>query len=124
MMKIVSDEFDFYSLQMPLQENEKDILSKNGVTDLEPELVSYCHTGALIEQMDMVISVCTSVIHLSGALNKPSLVLLYQGADWRWFEDETTSTWYPNTQIIRQDESDSWATVIENAKSKLEVLKK
>jgi len=116
MMNIVSDDFDFYSLQMPLNENDKAILANNGVIDLEQELVNYCHTGALIEQMDMVVSVCTSVVHLSGALNVPSLLLLSQHADWRWLENETTSTWYPNTQILRQKNSGDWRNLIASAK--------
>jgi len=120
MMKIISDDFDFYSLQMPLNENDKTILANNGVIDLEQERVSYCHTGALIEQLDMVISVCTSVVHLSGALNIPSLVLLSQHSDWRWLENETTSTWYPNTKILRQENLNSWEEVIEGARSLIE----
>ena len=119
MMKVVSDNFDFYSLQLPLDQQDKAVLSKNGVIDLEQELISYSHTGALIEQMDMVVSVCTSVVHLSGALNVPSLVLLSQHADWRWFEHEPTSTWYPNTKILRQRKQGDWANLVERAKETL-----
>jgi len=91
-MALVSDDFDFYSLQLPLSKKDKELLSSNGVIDLEPELISYCHTGALIQQLDLVISVCTSVVHLSGALNVPSLVLLSPHADWRWLDDDSSST--------------------------------
>jgi len=120
MMKLVSNDFDFFSLQLPLNEQDKATLVQNHVVDLEQELVSYCHTGALIEKMDMVVSVCTSVVHLSGALNKPSLVLLSPHADWRWLDDsETASTWYPNTKVLRKTPKENWAALISRARLEL-----
>lgn len=109
----VNTELDFFSLQLPLATEHKQLLSERGVHDLEQELVSYSHTGALIEQMDLVVSVCTSVVHLSGALNVPSIVLLSPHADWRWLDDQEQSTWYPNTTILRQKKSADWAELIE-----------
>ncbi len=121
MMKITaSDQFDFYSLQLPVTTEQKQVMQDNGVVDLEQELVSYSHTGALAQQMDMVVSVCTSVVHLTGALNIPSLVLLSPHADWRWLMDEKQSTWYPNTTILRQEKSGDWASLIEAAGKQLE----
>lgn len=114
-----NDRYDFYSLQLPLVSEHKKILIDNKVNDLEQELVSYAHTGALAQQMDMVISVCTSVVHLSGALDIPSLVLLSPHADWRWLIDETQSTWYPNTVILRQEKSGDWTSLIQAASSHL-----
>lgn len=120
MMKITQDDrFDFYSLQVPLTTEHKQVLLDHQVFDVEQELVSYAHTGALVQQMDMVISVCTSVVHLSGALNIPSLVLLSPHADWRWLADETQSTWYPNTTVMRQETSGDWAELIQRASEHL-----
>lgn len=114
MMKLTkSGEFDFYSLQLPVSTEDKQVLLDHDVTDLEQELVSYSHTGALTQQMDLVISVCTSVVHLTGALNIPSIVLLSPHADWRWLTDEAQSTWYPNTTILRQENSGDWSELIE-----------
>jgi len=116
MMAITNNQqFDFYSLQLPISSDHKQVLADHKVTDLEQELVSYCHTGALIQQMDMIVSVCTSVVHLSGALNIPSLVLLSPHADWRWLNDQGQSTWYPNTKVLRQTMSGDWASVIDAA---------
>ena len=123
MLKIVSDDYDFYSLQIPLSKPDKERLSQNHIIDLEQELVSYSHTGAIVGQLDVVVSVCTSVVHLSGALNVPSIVLLSQHADWRWLEDEQDSTWYPNTQILRQHKAGDWSNLIGRAKSLLEIYK-
>lgn len=110
-----NDQFDFYSLQLPVSSDDKQLLQKHNVTDLEQELISYSHTGALAQQMDMVVSVCTSVVHLTGALNIPSLVLLSPHADWRWLTEEQQSTWYPDTSILRQTKSGDWASLISTA---------
>lgn len=106
-------QFDFYSLQIPVSLEHKKQLQDSGVKDLEQELVSYSHSGALMQQMDLVVSVCTSAIHLSGALNIPSIVLLSPFADWRWLDDQQMSTWYPNTQILRQQTSGDWQELIQ-----------
>jgi len=116
-----NDQYDFYSLQLPISIEHKQVLTDHNVIDLEQELVSYSHTGALIQQMDLVVSVCTSVIHLSGALNIPSIVLLSPHADWRWLLDEKQSTWYPNTKILRQEKSGDWAEII--ARTGIEIEK-
>ena len=116
MMAITADEqYDFYSLQLPISTEHQEVLGKHNITNLEQELVSYSHTGALIQQMDLVISVCTSVVHLSGALNIPSIVVLSPHADWRWLVDEKQSTWYPNTKILRQKKSGDWAEIVKRA---------
>jgi uncharacterized protein (TIGR03032 family) len=114
------DDYDFYSLQVPLGSEQKAKLADSSITDLEQELVSYSHTGALMQQMDLVVSVCTSVVHLAGALNIPAIVLLSPHADWRWLIDETTSTWYPNTTILRQQESGDWASLITRCEAEIE----
>lgn len=108
-------EFDFYSLQVPISQKDKAILSDHSVVDLEQELVSYAHTGAIINQLDLVISVCTSVIHLAGALNVQSLVLLSSHADWRWLDDQNRSTWYPSVSIVRASRSSTWPEIIDQA---------
>ena len=121
MMEICkSGDFDFYSFQLPVNQKDKELLSEKNVIDLETELVSYAHTGALLEQMDMVVSVCTSVVHMAGALNVPSMVLLSPHADWRWLEELGPSTWYPNTYILRQNKSGDWQELIGRASVILE----
>ena len=86
---------------------------------MDQDLVSYSHTGALIQQMDLVVSVCTSVVHLAGALNIPAIVLLSPHADWRWLMDETESTWYPNTAILRQTKSGDWKSLVNQCAEQL-----
>ncbi len=113
-------DYDFYSFQLPLKQGQKSILDSNEIVDLETELVSYSHTGALLQQMDYVVCVCTSVIHLAGALNVPGLVLLSPHADWRWLDDVGQSTWYPSIEIMRQRKSGDWAELIDRASAHIQ----
>ncbi len=103
---------DFYSLQIPVSGEEKQALADHDVIDLEQELVSYAHTGALVRQMDMVISVCTSVAHLAAALDIPTWILISPHADWRWLEERQDSPWYPRVRLFRQQLGESWEKLI------------
>ena len=63
--------------------------------DAGPELESFADTAALVAQLDLVISVDTSVAHLAGSLGKPVWILLPYVADWRWLTDRADLPWYP-----------------------------
>jgi uncharacterized protein (TIGR03032 family) len=110
---------DFYSLQLPLTTHENELLEKLKVENLEQEMISYAHTGALLQQMDLVISVCTSVAHLSGSLGIPTWILLSCYADWRWLENREDSPWYPHVRLFRQKQAGNWPDVIDLVKAAL-----
>ncbi|HFD12488.1 MAG TPA: TIGR03032 family protein [Crenotrichaceae bacterium] len=111
---------EFYSFQMPLTTLEKEQLENYPITCLEQELVSYAHTGALIQQMDLIISVCTSVAHVSASLGKPTWILLSTYADWRWLEDRDDSPWYPGVRLFRQRKTKDWSAVLNQVRAALE----
>ncbi len=111
---------DFFALQMPLSKEERELLDKHNVTNLEPELPGYARTAALVDQLDLVISVDTAVGHVAGALGKPVWTLLSANPDWRWLEQGTTSRWYPTATLYRQDrEQPDWLAVIERVRADL-----
>jgi len=109
----------FYSLQTPVNHAEAELLAAHGVINLEPELSDYARTAALIKQLDLVISVDTSVAHLAGALGKPVWVLIGQQADWRWLLARDDSPWYPSMRLFRQKPADDWQAVIERMRLEL-----
>lgn len=77
------------------------------------ELTSYADTAALIEALDLVISVDTSVAHLAGALGKPVWIILpRRGKDWRWFLDEQRSPWYPSARLFTQEVAGRWDLLV------------
>jgi len=71
-------------------------------------LKDFSHTAALISNLDLVISIDTSVAHLAGALGKPVWVMLPFVSDWRWLLDRNDSPWYPTARLFRQNETRSW----------------
>ena len=80
--------------------------------DWTEELDDFADTAALIDGLDLVISVDTSVVHLAGALGKPVWVLNRFDQCWRWLSDRTDSPWYPTARLFRQPEPGDWASVM------------
>ena len=68
----------------------------------QDDLQDFSDTAALIDAMDVVISVCTSVAHLSGAMGKKTFILLSYSPAERWMLDRTDSPWYPTATLFRQ----------------------
>ncbi len=73
---------------------------------------SFVDTAAIIENLDLVISVDTSVAHLAGAVGKPIWTLLQYDFDWRWMKDRNDSPWYPSMKLFRQKAPGDWKSVI------------
>jgi hypothetical protein len=76
------------------------------------ELTEFADTAALIDQLDLVISVDTAVAHLAGALGKPVWILLPLVPDWRWLQVRSDSPWYPSARLFRQTTYGDWEAVI------------
>jgi Flp pilus assembly protein TadD len=93
-----------------------------GLPDLTPWLTDYAETAALIENLDLVITVDTSVAHLAGALGKPVWVLLPHAPDWRWLLDRTDSPWYRSARLFRQPAAGDWASVLVQVMHEIRVL--
>ncbi len=73
----------------------------------------FADTAALLDLMDIVVSVDTGVAHLAGAMGKPVWILLpFIPIDWRWMLDREDSIWYPTARLFRQSANRDWAGVI------------
>jgi tetratricopeptide (TPR) repeat protein len=82
------------------------------ISDFTTELNDFADTAALVENLDLVITVDTSVAHLAGAMGKPVWVLLPWNPDWRWMYERTDSPWYPTMRLFRQRKANDWAAVV------------
>jgi tetratricopeptide (TPR) repeat protein len=111
---------DYFSLQKDLTAAERALLTAQGVTCLDSELESFADTAAVCELLDLVISVCTSVAHLSAALGRPTWILLAYCADWRWFCDRSDSPWYPTVRLFRQAKAGDWASATAALRAELD----
>jgi tetratricopeptide (TPR) repeat protein len=93
-----------------------------GITDLTADLRDFCDTAALIEHLDLVITVDTAVAHLAGAMGKRVWVLLARIPDWRWMLERTDSPWYPTMRLMRQRQRGDWEGPIAAAAEELSKL--
>jgi hypothetical protein len=89
---------------------------------LGEELTDFAATAALLSELDLVITVDTSIAHLAGALGKPVWILLPYVADWRWLREREDSPWYPTARLFRQAAPGDWGGVIERVAAELSVF--
>jgi len=86
--------------------------SDQRIRSVAPLLTDFAETAALIAQLDLVISVDTSVAHLAAAMGKPVWILLAYSPDWRWLLERGDSPWYPTARLFRQSRRDDWDSVV------------
>jgi hypothetical protein len=124
---LLKENVQFFSLQVGAhaksQLNDLDSVVKEKIIDWTGELSDFSDTAALINNLDVVVSVDTSTAHLAAALNKPVFLLNRKDTCWRWLESGDYSPWYPNIQIFRQPELLKWDEVIQNVAAQLRQLR-
>lgn len=111
----------FFSLQLGAAASQLDV-SQTALSDLQPAITDMADTAALLRHLDLVITVDTSVAHLSGALGRPTWVLLPFVPDWRWLMGRNDSPWYPTARLFRQPRFGDWPSVLQQVRSELAAL--
>jgi hypothetical protein len=94
------------------------------ITPLGQDLRSFADTAALLQCLDLTISVDTSVVHVAGALARPVWTLLAKGPDWRWMLEREDSPWYPTMKLFRQREMGNWSEVMLRVSANLREIAK
>jgi tetratricopeptide (TPR) repeat protein len=113
-------EYEYICLQKDLRQIDEVPLRSSSIAFLGDRLGDFTDTAALCELMDAVISVDTSVAHLSGALGRPTWILLPYAPDWRWLLDRDDSPWYSSAKLYRQGNDFKWDSVFERMRGDLE----
>jgi tetratricopeptide (TPR) repeat protein len=117
---IMTTKFEWISLQKEIRQEDVEILlGHNHVWHFGGKLKDFTDTAALCELADLVISVDTSVAHLSGALGRPTWIMLPFIPDWRWQLEKKDSPWYSCVRLFRQDTTRSWSAVLAQIKENL-----
>jgi Flp pilus assembly protein TadD len=110
----------FVSLQKPMPAVDREMLPAfTGMTDLSSDLTDFGETAALMENLDLVITVDTSMGHLAGALAKPAWIMVPKAADWRWMLEREDTPWYPTLRLFRQAKPGEWDPVLARLRGEL-----
>lgn len=108
---------EFVGLQKDVPENHRGIAPAADIAlgagmDLEDVF-------AVVSQLDLVLTVDTSIAHIAGALGRETWVMLSYAHDWRWLRDRDDSPWYPRTRLFRQGPARNWGELIETVRCRL-----
>lgn len=128
LLPLARADVEFWSLQKgAVPEAELRALQAQGwegpmIRDVSAELNDFSDTAALIEALDLVISVDTSTAHLAGALGKPVWILNRYDTCWRWMLNRPDTPWYPTARLFRQEAFNDWTPVIEVVAEALEAF--
>ena len=122
-LEIFSTIFDtqntYYAIQKEIDREKLISFGLANLFDTSPLLQTFEDTAAIINSMDLIITVDTSLAHLSGAMGKETWLLLPKVADWRWLQKGENTNWYPSIKIFRQEKQGEWNTVLEKVKRQL-----
>ena len=112
---------EWVSLQKEVRDSDAAVLvSRTDLRDAGAELHDFADTAAVVELVDVVVTVDTSVAHVAGAMGKPVWILLpFNPHDWRWMLDREDSIWYPTARVFRQPVNGDWASVVRRVDEEL-----
>ena len=109
LLPILSQDVNFVSLQLNTKPEDRALMAQVGIEDISEQLTDFYETALVLDTLDLLISIDTSVIHLAGALGVPAWVRLPTVSDYRWSGRAQGSAWYPNIRIFRQASPGDWS---------------
>ncbi len=116
---LLSVNLSIYLIQKEVRQSDLDFLKKSNFLDLSSFINDYSDTVAIIDNLDLVITVDTSVAHLAASMNRKVFLLLPYCPDWRWLLNRSDSPWYESILIIRQKSIGCWSGVIDELAKQL-----
>ncbi len=123
LLPLFSTDAHWIFLQKELRHNDFALLRVlHQVVLLGGELKDFSETAAVVDVLDLVITVDTAIAHLAGAMGKQVWILLPYIPDWRWLLDRSDTPWYPTARLFRQDDTRSWEKVVERVRMALRDL--
>lgn len=119
-LPLVDVNADFYSIQKHADSESAKYQQHERITDMTALLTDFNETAALMEELDLVVTVDTATAHLAGALGRPFWLLLHHMPEWRWTDNES-SPWYPTVRLFRQTVPLDWSAPIQEVRDSLTV---
>jgi tetratricopeptide (TPR) repeat protein len=117
---IIHDQAEWIGIQKGMPDADRQALaSVAGLRVFDDEITDFEDTAALIAEMDLIISVDTSLVHLAGSMGRECWVMLPFNPDWRWLLGREDSPWYPGLRLFRQKRLGDWTTVFQEIRAAL-----
>lgn len=110
----------FYSIQK--DETHIDCEKYDNVVNLYSEINDFNDTAAILKNLDFLISIDSSPVHMAGALGVKTFVLLPYANEWRWFTDDDKSIWYDSLELFRQDKEGDWHSAVEKLLNRIKII--
>ena len=111
---------EYHLLQKDLRDTDLAALARHpDIVRHDHEISDFSDTAALCAQMDLVVSVDTSVAHLAGAIGRRTILMLAWWPDWRWGLNSSFNVWYPNMISLRQKQAGDWNSVLEQLRKEI-----
>jgi hypothetical protein len=118
----LSDSFEWVSIQKFIRADEQALLAESNVRHFGDEIKDFADTAALLQCLDVVVSVDTSVAHLAGAVGRPIWIMVPYLPDWRWLLERDDNPWYPTARLFRQTHAGEWSDVFDRIEAALHAL--
>ncbi|WP_323120566.1 tetratricopeptide repeat protein [Burkholderia alba] len=112
LLPMLADSIEWISIQKVVRDDERPLLDASPIRHFGDEIRDFADTAALLQTLDGVVSVDTSVAHLAGALGRPLWLMLPYLPDWRWLLDRDDTPWYPAARLVRQTRAGDWHDVL------------
>ena len=124
LLPLINDKAEWHAVQKDVRESDRNSLeSIPAIINHCASLADFSDTAALIDELDLVISIDTAVAHLAGALGKPVWILLPFHPDFRWLRNKEDSPWYPTARLFRQTKDGEWGDILEKVSNEIDRFK-
>jgi tetratricopeptide (TPR) repeat protein len=117
-----TEDTDFFILQRDF-DFQKANLKQTSVYSLAPEMKNFEATSRLVNQLDLVISIDTSIAHLAASIGRPTWLMLGRNVDWRWLRDGDDTPWYDSVRLFRMAEHEDWEDQIGRVITELDIFR-
>jgi len=119
-LPLMDESVAWFGIQKGMPDSDREALSTvPALRVFDAEITDFEDTAALIAEMDLIITVDTSLAHLAGSMNRECWVMLPFNPDWRWLMDRPDSPWYPSVRLFRQRRIGDWADPLSELRAAL-----
>jgi hypothetical protein len=122
LLPLLDLDIEWVNLQKIVRAGDHATLKRSPLRNFDADLRDFSDTAALIQSLDLVLTVDTAVAHLAGGLNRPVWIMLPHLAEWRWMHERLDSPWYPSARLFRQPAPGHWPELVATVRQEIAKL--